>query len=101
MTKLSFTETRVLQAIELSEQVARRDYENAGWEARGGDPTPQHWLLGFDSIKLSARIVANRRKSSERDLYSALQKLVARGLVEKSTVRGMGGGLTLYIRKEA
>lgn len=92
----SKSESRVLAALRLADDVAIREFEAAGW----GDPTPVHFAHGFATIKLCAGVLANRRKPSEIHLYDALQKLVARGLVEKSTVVGMGGGLTLYVRKE-
>lgn len=95
MTK---TETLVLRAIKLADEVAARDYKGTPFEVAEGT----RFLLGFQSIKIAANVLATR-KAPESNLYTALQKLVARGLVERSDTRGMGGGFTLYQRttKEA
>jgi predicted transcriptional regulator len=47
------------------------------------------------------KYVATGRKPGELSVSDALQKLVARGLVERSDARVMGGGFALYIRTEA
>lgn len=95
----SKTETLVLQAIKLADQVAARDYEGTPHAVAEGT----RFLLGFQSIRIAADVITRgvgRRKAGERNLYGALQKLVARGLVERSDTRGMGGGFTLYQRTE-
>lgn len=59
------------------------------------------FLHSFDTVRTYAPVFQHGpRKATERNLYSALQKLVKAGVVEKSRAEGLGGGMTLYIRRE-
>lgn len=97
---LTRTEHRVLAGMKL------RDAANADSIAEAQRHTDErispHTLQGLDGIVTSVNIARwGGRRSSEREVYGALQKLVAKGLVKSDRLEGMGGALTLYQLVEA
>lgn len=92
---MTIAESRVLRAINLLDREARNYY--------AGVPEAQdavHFLHGYKSILDAVRVVSIGRKSSERNIYTALANLVERGHLEASAAGGMGGSIRLWIRTE-
>lgn len=77
-TNFTKTESRVLRAIRLLDEVAADEYKNVP------DVTATRFLHGWTSILSAVRTVSNGRASSDRQVSDALRKLVERGLVEKN-----------------
>lgn len=84
-TPLTLSERRTLEAMRLVQSATLED-----------DPAATGVLQGFDGIFRAARIVSIGRKPSEREIHSALQKLVERGLVKRTVLEGLGGSSVLY-----
>jgi hypothetical protein len=88
------SEARVLRAIELLDRVARDEYANHPDE----DVRAQtRFLHSLRSIVDGVAVVSTGRKSSDMNISRALDNLVRRGVIERSSVAGLGGGMTLYI----
>jgi predicted transcriptional regulator len=104
MTKLTKTEALVLKAMRLRDAAAVEDIQrdiDRGWVTAAELRHTDRVLQGVQPITAMCKYVATGRKPGKLSVSDALQKLVARGLVERSDARVMGGGFALYIRTEA
>lgn len=100
MTRLSKTEQRVLAGMRLAQRAHDSELEEHG-QPFDDVKVGRRLLQSLRGVVRDARIcTVSGRKPGEIEVCDALAKLIERGLVEKDTVEGMGGGFTLYALTE-
>jgi len=101
MTNLTKTEQRVIAGMKLAQRAHDTDLAENGQPFE--DITVSRTLLqSIDGITIAARACPPPgRAPSQYRIWLALDKLAAKGIVEKTSVNGMGGGFALYKLTEA
>lgn len=90
MTK---TQSRVLRALDLLNEVTRSEYEERGIDMSGSEIAGHGWK----SLLSAVGVVSTGRRSSERQISEAIRGLVEMEKVEKVVISGgLGQGMTLY-----